>query len=121
MTNRNADYVYDATIVRVVDGDTIDVTIRWDIGFKIVAETKQRLRFASINAPEVRGPQRPAGLAAKQWLSERLPVGSTVQLRTEKDPDAWGRYIVTVWDPISPDQILNHLMVEAGHAEWKQY
>lgn len=119
--NKPVDYIYDATVLRIIDGDTIDVAIRWDIGFKIVAETKQRLRLAGINAPEVRGPERPAGLAATQWLAIHLPVGSTVKLQTLKDPDAFGRYIATLWHDDYPDKTLNDAMVEAGHAEWKRY
>ena len=41
-------YQYKAEVVRIVDGDTIDVVI--DLGFKIT--TNQRIRFARINTPE---------------------------------------------------------------------
>jgi len=42
-------YQYKAKAERVVDGDTIDVTI--DLGFKIT--THQRIRLAGIDTPEV--------------------------------------------------------------------
>lgn len=109
---------YQAEVKKIVDGDTIDVLIRWDIGFKIVCETYQRLRLARIDAPEVRGKERPEGLKAKSWLQETIPIGSTIWLETEKD-DAFGRYIADIFNQF--DDCVNDLMVEAGHAVYKNY
>lgn len=116
--NQPIAWAYKAEIAKIVDGDTIDVTIRWDIGFKITCETYQRLRLARINAPEVRGPQRPDGLKAKTWLTEQTPIGSTIWVETYKD-DAFGRYIANLYNEY--DECINDLMVEQGHAEYKQY
>jgi micrococcal nuclease len=44
-------YYYEGTVVRVVDGDTIDVDV--DLGFGIVLK-KKRLRFLGIDTPEKR-------------------------------------------------------------------
>ena len=46
-TNDNL-YCYRATVLRVVDGDTIDVML--DLGFSV--SLKERIRFYGINAPE---------------------------------------------------------------------
>ena len=43
-------YDYKAEIVKVVDGDTIDVLV--DLGFRIT--THQRLRLKNIDTPELR-------------------------------------------------------------------
>ena len=43
-------YTYKAKLVKVVDGDTIDVTI--DLGFDV--SVKKRVRFQGITAPESR-------------------------------------------------------------------
>ena len=43
-------FEYEATLDRVVDGDTIDVLI--DLGFNI--HTKKRVRIFGINTPESR-------------------------------------------------------------------
>ena len=51
-------------INRVLDGDTIDVTI--DLGFRIT--TFQRLRLVSVDTPEIRGPERPEGLKVKEYV-----------------------------------------------------
>ena len=44
-------FVYNCTLVKVVDGDTIDVDI--DLGFGVCLK-KQRIRLEKINAPESR-------------------------------------------------------------------
>ena len=59
------DYCYLAKVVAVYDGDTITVDV--DLGFEI-AMLKQKLRLYRINAPEVRGSERPEGLVSRDVL-----------------------------------------------------
>ena len=64
-------YNYNATCVKVVDGDTIDADI--DLGFGV--KIKKRIRLAGINAPESRTRnlvEKKLGLAAKDRLIEML-------------------------------------------------
>lgn len=80
-------YEYKATVVRWVDGDTVDLLV--DLGFQIF--TKHRLRLANINTPE-RG--QPGWAEATARAAELAPHGSTVLLRTEKAQyDKYGRYL----------------------------
>ena len=44
-------FIYQATLVKVVDGDTIDVTL--DLGFNVLLHN-QRVRLAGIDTPESR-------------------------------------------------------------------
>ena len=44
-------FVYNAILERVIDGDTIDVTL--DLGFNVFLK-KQRCRLAGIDTPESR-------------------------------------------------------------------
>ena len=63
-------YHYKAVLVRVIDGDTIDVDI--DLGFDVWLK-KQRIRLAGIDAPESRTrnkAEKVLGLAAKERLIE---------------------------------------------------
>lgn len=106
-------YYYKAQVLRIIDGDTIDVSIL--IGFNI--SLTERLRLARINAPEVRGEEREAGLAAKEWLISQIAIGSEILIRTEKD-DSFGRYIAEIY---LDDLNLNDEMVKVGHAEYKEY
>tara|TARA_A100000171_G_C2070322_1_gene114371 strand:- start:302 stop:724 length:423 start_codon:yes stop_codon:yes gene_type:complete len=63
-------YHYKAVLVRVIDGDTIDVDI--DLGFDVWLK-KQRIRLAGIDSPECRTKnkaEKVLGLAAKARLTE---------------------------------------------------
>ena len=65
MSNKPEPYIYKATIERVVDGDTIDVTL--DLGFDVRLH-KQRCRLAGIDTPESRTrdlAEKKLGVAAK--------------------------------------------------------
>lgn len=89
-------YEYKAAVVRVVDGDTVDVRI--DLGFSIGFET--RLRLLGINTSELHAPdpaERERARAGAAMLSSLLPVGSVVQVHTQKDRrEKYGRYLARV-------------------------
>jgi len=75
MSNSVTPFVYNASLDRVVDGDTIDVVL--DLGFSVKLH-KQRVRLAGIDTPESRTrnlAEKALGLKAKQRLIE-LCVGS---------------------------------------------
>lgn len=67
-------YVYRATVNRVIDGDTIEVTV--DLGF--CASLRQTVRLYGINAPELHGASFHAGRDARDYLSGLLPTGTQV-------------------------------------------
>ena len=74
-------YEYRATIVKVIDGDTVDVDI--DLGFGIVL-SDERVRVMGIDTPESRTRdkvEKKFGLAAKARLKELL--GKTCTLKTQ--------------------------------------
>ena len=78
-------YEYKCKIVRVVDGDTIDVDI--DLGFGIWIH-KERIRLMGIDTPESRtrdAEEKKAGLYAKSVVQAFLPVGSMQTLKTVSD------------------------------------
>ncbi len=78
-------YEYKCEIVRVVDGDTVDVNI--DLGFNTWL-WKERIRLKGIDTPESRTKdpeEKKAGLYAKSIVENFLPVGSTQVLKTSKD------------------------------------
>ena len=83
-------YLYRATITSVYDGDTFTADV--DIGFK-VAVRGEKIRLARINAPEIRGANRKAGLASRDYLRD-LILGREVLLKTIKDKRGkYGRYL----------------------------
>jgi micrococcal nuclease len=104
-------YEYQAIVLNVVDGDTIDVRV--DLGMEVKID--QRIRMLGYNSPEVRGVERERGLAAKAFLVTMLPVGSQVILNTVKDRrEKYGRYLGTVYVE-GQSMTINDLMVSEGH------
>jgi len=78
-------YEYSCKILRVVDGDTVDVDI--DLGFGVWMH-KQRIRMYGIDTPESRTrdlEEKKFGLMAKEIVKKWIPEGSTQTLITEKD------------------------------------
>ena len=100
-------YNYEATVLKIVDGDTVDVTI--DLGFGI--HTSQRIRLAGIDAPERFTNE---GKAAKQWLIQTLvKYNMEIVVTVEKKTGKYGRWIGWIRCERS---IINDDMVKAGHA-----
>ena len=108
-------YEYKATIRRVVDGDTVDVTL--DLGFNIMYNS--RIRLLGIDTPESRTrdlEEKKRGLAAKDRVKELCPVGSSVILKTTKDGRGkFGRILGEIFVS-GVVQSINQLLVEEGHA-----
>ena len=78
-------YEYRCIIVKVIDGDTVDVDI--DLGFGVWMK-KERVRFMGLDTPESRTSDKEEkvfGLMAKDFVLEKMPVGSTQVLKTFKD------------------------------------
>ncbi|HBF00971.1 MAG TPA: nuclease, partial [Dehalococcoidia bacterium] len=78
-------YEYSCKIVRVVDGDTVDVDI--DLGFGVWMH-KERIRLHGIDTPESRTrdlEEKKYGLIAKKQIKSFMPVGSIQTLVTVKD------------------------------------
>lgn len=78
------------SIDRVVDGDTVYLTI--DLGFYVNYRVK--LRIEGIDAPEIRGPERPQGMIVKEYAKELLDLhqGDLI-LKTTRKPDKYGRWL----------------------------
>ena len=78
-------FEYKCKLVKVVDGDTVDVDI--DLGFGVWLR-KQRIRLYGIDTPESRTKdkvEKTYGILAKNFVKSYLPVGSSQTLQTEKD------------------------------------
>ena len=75
---------YSIKMLRVVDGDTVDVDI--DLGFGVWLR-KQRIRLYGIDTPESRTSdeiEKVYGLAAKEFLKKWTNSGD-LRMRTHKD------------------------------------
>ena len=83
---------YKVKILKVVDGDTVDVDI--DLGFGIWLK-KERVRIMGIDTPESRTSdkvEKVFGLAAKARLSSLLGADAILQTQVHKGEDMKGKF-----------------------------
>ena len=107
-------------INRVVDGDTIDVTI--DLGFDL--HKKERVRVAGVDTPEKRTrdkEEKALGIDATNWLKEKLEGAikgdDDLIIRTELvgGVGKYGRLLG--WLYIGDAEVsLNEVMIDEGYA-----
>ena len=107
-------------INRVVDGDTIDVTI--DLGFDLAK--KERVRIAGVDTPEKRTrdkEEKVLGLDATNWMKENLEGAidgdDELTIRTELKGGVgkYGRLLG--WLYIGDEQVsINEQMIDEGYA-----
>jgi len=119
------DWKFKATILRVLDADTLDCRIK--LGFHV--EVVERLRLCmsdgvGINAPEIRGVEKPEGLVAKAALVamiEEYCNDDECIVRTFRGTrqGKYGRFLASIENEEGIK--LCDLLVEGGHAEKKVY
>ena len=83
-------YEYEMKVLRVVDGDTVDVII--DLGFDVFLE--KRVRMAGVNAPESRTrnlEEKAKGLKTKAWLIEKFNTEKQIIIETSLD-NQYGKF-----------------------------
>ncbi len=119
--NRKSCYNFRVTeINRVLDGDTIDVTI--DLGFDLYK--KERVRVAGVDTPEKRTrdlEEKALGIDATNWLKEKLEEtingDGELSVRTELvgGVGKYGRLLG--WLYIDDSEVsLNEQMITEGYA-----
>ena len=104
-------FVYNAILERVIDGDTIDVTL--DLGFNVFLK-KQRCRLAGIDTPESRTrdlAEKKLGLEAKARLTELC--GETLKIKS-LGRGKFGRILAIPYTKNNED--ICKLLIEEGHA-----
>ena len=113
-------YEYSCKIVRVVDGDTVDVDI--DLGFGMWMH-KERIRLHGIDTPESRTrdlEEKKFGLLAKEQVEHFLPKGSIQTLVTVRDKAGkFGRILgkFKIEDSLYPTPTtINEWMIRHHHA-----
>ena len=111
-------YEYRCKILRVVDGDTVDVDI--DLGFGMWMH-KERVRMMGIDTPESRTKdkvEKKFGLASKQFVKDMMPVGSKQVLKTQIDrsgEDKKGKFGRILGDFLIDGKKLTETMIKEGY------
>ncbi len=114
---------YQARVTRVVDGDTLDVTV--ELGFGVSVDI--RLRLLGVDTPEMHSFKHESqeytnGLAAKAFATNWLDGhGHAVIIDTQAGRGKYGRHLATVHPPDGSQSSLNAALLESGHAREVTY
>ena len=103
-------------VLKVVDGDTIDVDI--DLGFDI--SFTSRVRLAGIDTPESRTTdkmEKTLGLEVKKKIGELIASAQTIVIKTEK-PDSSEKYgRILGWLYLDgAEKSVNETLIASGYA-----
>ena len=107
-------YTYSCKILRIVDGDTVDVDI--DLGFGVWMH-RERVRMYGIDTPESRTSDKEEkvyGNLSKQFVKDQLPIGSMQTLVTHKDKT--GKFGRILGDFLIEGKSLGETMVDKALA-----
>lgn len=109
-------YTYAARLVRVVDGDTVELDL--DLGF-YEWRLGRSYRLLRIDAPEM---NTAAGKAAKLWLEGYLWPPGTVATKslvaTTQKSDNFGRFLVEL---LADNVNVSDALVTAGQAVYRTF
>ena len=110
-------WTYRAKVVRVIDGDTVDVDI--DLGFGIW-QMNERVRIMGIDTPESRTRdkiEKKFGLAAKAKLKSLLGPKPILQTTiSKKGEDMKGKFGRVLGDFLIDGKQVSQIMCKEGHA-----
>ena len=111
-------YEYKCKVLRVIDGDTVDVDI--DLGFGVWLR-KERVRIMGIDTPESRTRdkvEKKFGLASKAKLKELLKDGAILKTEvSKKGEDMKGKFGRILGDFIlDDDRRVTEVLIDEGHA-----
>ena len=117
MAKRPASFEYNGTLVKVLDGDTIDCYI--DLGFDL--KIKKRVRYMGIDTWESRTrdlEEKKKGLAAKARNKELLESGTfkLVSHGTGKFGRVLGEVFIEILEPARRLESVNQILIDEGHA-----
>jgi micrococcal nuclease len=95
------EYIRNAKVKKIVDGDTIDLLI--DLGYRM--KMRDRFRILDLDTWEKYGkakddPEREKGIVATEFAKNLLPVDTRVIVRTHKDKKGkYGRWLADIFIP----------------------
>lgn len=108
---------YDVKVLKVIDGDTVDVDI--NLGFGIVL-TDERVRIMGIDTPESRTSdeiEKIFGLASKARLKELLDEEAILITTEDKHgEDMKGKFGRVLGDFRVGGKTVSQILIEEGHA-----
>jgi len=116
-------YEYNATVIKVIDGDTVDVDI--DLGFGVCLKD-ERVRIMGIDTPESRTRDKVEDLfgeaakaRVKELLGEKVVLKTQINKNGEDMKGKFGRILgdfSVFYAPTDSWRMLTDVMIEEGHA-----
>lgn len=108
-------YIYDANVIRVIDGDSCEMLVK--LGFHITATL--RFRLARINTAELNDPRveiKAIALAAKARVIA-LFADPNITIRSSKpySEDKFGRWLADIY--LSDGSCVNDILLSEGLAK----
>lgn len=108
-------FCYKATVVRVVDGDTLILDI--DLGFNVIFKN-QSVRLTGVDAPENRSKDlkiKSAGIVAENVVKRFVKEGSNVIVKTLLDTKGkYGRILGTIFTKDGTN--INKFLIDNNYA-----
>ena len=122
-------YEYNATVTKLVDGDTIYFKV--DLGFTVSVNV--HIRLYGVDTPEIHGVKKESeefarGMVAKEFVAEWLSkpsgkvVGAAVRLKSYDGKNLitktgkYGRWLAKIYRP-NDEVSLNDALVAAGQSD----
>ena len=116
-------YEYRASVIKVIDGDTVDVDI--DLGFGVMLKD-ERVRIMGIDTPESRTRDKVEDLfgeaakeRVKQLLSNKVKLKTQIAKNGEDMKGKFGRILgdfEVYHSPTDSWRALTEILIEEGHA-----
>ena len=108
-------FEYKCKLVRVIDGDTVDIDI--DLGFGVWLR-KQRIRMYGIDTPESRTrnlEEKKRGLISKAFLKDKIKLAKKLTIKTHKGSET-GKFGRILGEVFADGVNLNLKMCNEGYA-----
>lgn len=107
-------YHYSAKIIDIYDGDTLRADI--DLGFGVVLKN-QTFRFFGINAPEIHGDTKTAGVKTTTYVQETLADKEVIIMSLKDEKEKFGRWLGRIYYHNGEDWVnLNQELIDRGLA-----
>jgi micrococcal nuclease len=115
-------WIYVAHLHRVIDGDTLDLTV--DLGFSITVT--KRFRLLDVDAPEIRTldlDEKHRGLVAKAEVESLFEIyNNKCYISTWQKKCKFGRYLAHIYlDPSLDESLSEYLIAHDLASKYSQY
>jgi len=123
LTEEMLENVYQATILNLIDGDTLDLNVNLGMGFFVNA----RIRLLGVDAPEIFGVKKTSeeysrGMVAKQFVAQWLYDFGPVYYLQATHKGIHGRWLGEFWRQVDESSLNDYLIDNYySNGNWSWY